>query len=272
MSKEGFYLLLSMFLLIFVGIVMIYSASAIYADQYFDDSFLFLRRQILYFILGLFFFMVAFCIKPEVLERYSHLIILISIVLLILVYLPAISRVSSGARRWLRVFNFNFQPAEFSKIALIIYFADYLKRKIKLIRRGSFKVLVPPLFVLGIFSALIILQPDLGSVILLFFATAILFFIAGIRQRYIIAFFVICTVFFYFAVIKVPYRLDRITAYINPWEDPKGSGFQIIQSFMAFGLGGVKGVGLGASTQKLFYLPQSYTDFIFSIISEEGGF
>ena len=272
MSRQGMALLLSMFLLIFIGIVMIYSASAIYADQNFQDSFLFLRKQILYFMIGFVCFMGAFSLKPEFLEKYSHLIVLIGIILLALVYLPSISRVSSGARRWLRLFNFNFQPAEFSKLALIIYFADYLKRKIKLIRRGDFQVLLPPLFILGVYSSLIIMQPDLGSVILLFFATAVLFFIAGIRQRYIFSFLAICSVFFYFAVIKVPYRLSRITAYLNPWEDPKGSGFQIIQSFVSFGLGGLKGVGLGASTQKLFYLPQSYTDFIYSIIAEEGGF
>lgn len=272
LSKEGIAILLSMFLLIFIGIVMIYSASAIYADQHFHDSFLFLRRQILYFFIGFVLFLIAFLIKPEILEKNSHLVIFIAILLLFLVYLPGISRTSSGARRWLHIFQFNFQPAEFSKIALIIYFSDYLKRKIKLIRRGNFQALLPPLFVLGVFSFLIILQPDLGSVILLFFITAVLFFIAGIRQRYILGFFLICSVFFYFAVVKVPYRFERITAYLNPLDDPEGSGFQIIQSFLAFGLGGIKGVGLGASTQKLFYLPQGYTDFIYAIIAEEGGF
>jgi cell division protein FtsW len=191
--------------------------------------------------------------------------------MLILVYVPFLSREASGARRWLKVFSFNFQPAEFSKIALVLYFSAYLKRKINLMRRGSFAVLMPPLFILAVLSGLIVLQPDLGSVILLFFVAAVLFFVAGIRYRYIISFFIFCSIFFYFAVVKVPYRLERILTFLNPWRDPMGSGFQIIQSFIAFGLGGIRGVGLGCSTQKLFYLPQSYTDFIYAILAEEGG-
>ena len=260
-----------MIALIAVGIVMIYSASAIYADQYMKDAAFFLKRQLLYCLIGGVCCCAAYLIRPGFLERYSRIILLCAIVLLLLLYIPFLSRVASGARRWLRIFGFNFQPAEFSKIALSIYYADYLKRKIKAIRRGSFLVFLPPLAVLAFLSILIVLQPDLGSVILLFFIAAILFFVAGIRYRYILGFFSVCMIFFYFAVIKVPYRLDRITAYLNPWSDPMGSGFQIIQSFIAFGLGGIHGVGLGASTQKLFYLPQSYTDFIFAIIAEEAG-
>ncbi|MFC1809180.1 putative lipid II flippase FtsW [Candidatus Omnitrophota bacterium] len=271
MSKQGIYLLGTMILLIFVGIIMIYSASAIYADQYFDDSMYFLKRQIIYFFMGLILCFGAYCIHPDILERHSRVIMLFSILLLVLVYVPFLSREASGARRWLRIAQFNFQPAEFSKIALVLYFSAFLKRKIVLMRRGSFIVLLPPLFILSLLSILIVLQPDLGSVILLFFVTAILFFVAGIRYRYIVAFFLVCSIFFYFAVIKVPYRMDRIYAFMDPWRDSQGTGFQIIQSFLAFGLGGLRGVGLGSSTQKLFYLPQAYTDFIYSIIAEEGG-
>lgn len=263
---------MAMVMLIVIGIIMIYSASAIFADQHLNDAMFFLKRQLLYFFIGLVLCFGMMCIPPEKLERYSRIIMLFSIVLLILVFVPFLSREASGARRWLRIYNFNFQPAEFSKIALVIYFSAYLKRRMSLMRRGSFVVLIPPLFVLGVLSLLIVIQPDLGSVILLFFITGLLFFVAGIRYRYIVSFSLACAIFFYFAVIKVPYRMARITAYLDPWHDPRGTGFQIIQSFLAFGLGGVHGVGLGCSTQKLFYLPQSYTDFIFSIMAEEGGF
>lgn len=271
MSKYGVLLLLSMIALVFIGIVMIYSASAIYADQYFNDTMYFLKRQIIYFLIGAVCCGIACFVPPDFLERNSRLLIVFSILLLILVYVPFLSREASGARRWLRIFSFNLQPAEFSKIALVVYLASYLKRKIRRMRQGSLTVLFPPLLVLGVLSGLIVLQPDLGSVVLLFFVAAVLFFVAGIRHRYTFAFLVSGLVFSYFAIIKVPYRLARITAYLNPWQDPKGSGFQIIQSFLSFGLGGINGVGLGASTQKLFYLPQSYTDFIYAIIAEEGG-
>jgi len=270
-SKQGVGLLLAMILLIIIGIIMIYSASSIYADQYFQDAMYYFKRQVLYFMIGLVLCGGIFFVHPDKLEEYSRVILAFSILLLILVYVPFLSREASGARRWLKLFIFNFQPAEFSKIALVLYFSAYLKRKIVLMRRGSFVVLLPPLFILALLSGLIVLQPDLGSVILLFFVAAVLFFVAGIRYRYIIAFFFVCSVFFYFAVVKVPYRLERIFTFLNPWRDPMGSGFQIIQSFIAFGLGGIRGVGLGCSTQKLFYLPQSYTDFIYAILAEEGG-
>jgi len=160
---------------------------------------------------------------------------------------------------------------EFAKIAVCIYLSDYLSRKLKFITRGSIKVFFPPLLLIGILCFLSLLQPDLGSCFIIVVISALLFFLAGIRLRYVFAAIATLVPVFYFLVIKVPYRLSRIMAYINPWEDPRGSGFQIIQSFLAFGLGGVQGVGLGQSTQKLFYLPSSYNDFILSVIGEELG-
>ena len=139
------------------------------------------------------------------------------------------------------------------------------------IQRGEWSVLLPPLLILGLTCGLILLEPDLGSSVFIFLVAAILFFLAGIRFRYVFLAALSFVPAICFLIIKAPYRLSRVTAYLNPWSDPQGSGFQIIQSLLAFGAGGVKGVGLGESTQKLFYLPQSYNDFIFSIIGEELG-
>ena len=272
MSKESAGLIIVVLALVAIGIVMTYSASGIYADQVMGDPLYFLMRQMAYFCIGAVFLLFFSLVNPQFYQRNSRLIMLFAIFLLLAVYVPAIAKATRGTRRWLHLFGFNFQPAEFSKLALCIYFSDYVTRKEKAIVRGSFSVFIPPLIVLLIISMLILMQPDLGSVVILFIISGILFFLSGIRQRYIWLFLFVCATISYFAIIKVPYRVERIMAYLNPWSDPQGSGFQIIQSFLALALGGIQGVGLGQSTQKLFYLPQSYTDFIFSIIGEELGF
>ncbi len=260
-----------MYGLIALGVVMTYSASAVYADQVFHSATYFLRRQLFYVILGSFFFFVSSGLDPEFLRRHSRLWMVISIVLLGLVFLPLIGHSAGGARRWLRLWAFTFQPVEFAKLSLCIYLADYLTRKMKPILEGSISVFVPPLVLLGLVFALVLAQPDLGSCIFLFLLTGILFFLSGIRLRYVVLAGAVAAILVVIFVLAKPYRLRRISAYLDPWGDPLGSGFQIIQSFLAFGLGGVRGAGLGESTQKLFYLPQSYTDFIFSIIGEELG-
>lgn len=271
MSKDAAGIVIVVLSLIAIGIVMTYSASGIYADQVMGDHSYFLLRQTLFFFIGLACMILFSFIDPDILQRNSKIIILFTIILLVAVYLPVISQTTRGTKRWLKLLGVNIQPAEFSKLAVSIYFADYLSRKMKPIMRGSIKAFIPPLIILFVISGLILIQPDLGTVVILFFIAAVLFFLSGLRQRYIYFFFFVCTTVAYFAIIKVPYRMKRIVAYLNPWSDPQGSGFQIIQSFLALALGGVKGVGLGQSTQKLFYLPQSYTDFIFSIIGEEMG-
>ena len=272
MSKEAAGIIVIVLSFVAIGIVMTYSASGIYADQVMGSPTYFLIRQISFFFIGVVFMTFFSLIDPNFLQRHSRLIILLAIFLLVAVYLPFISQTTRGTKRWLKIFGVNFQPAEFSKLALCIYFSDYLSRHMKKIARGSFLIFIPPLIILFIISILILIQPDLGTIVILFLISAILFFLSGIRQRYIWFFFLIGIFVSYFAIIKVPYRVQRIIAYINPWSDPKGSGFQIIQSFLALSSGGFSGVGLGQSTQKLFYLPQSYTDFIFSIIGEELGF
>jgi cell division protein FtsW len=272
MSKEAAGIIIIVLILTAIGIVMVYSASAIYADQVMGSPHYFLIRQFIFSCIGL-FLMVAFSfLDPAFLQRYSRCLMLVAFILLVAVYVPFISQTTRNTKRWLHVFGWNLQPAEFVKIAICVYFSDYLSRNLKPIAQGKFLIFMPLLLVLFVCSGLILLQPDLGTVVILFSVSAILFFLSGLRQRYIWLFFLVCSTVAYFAIIKVPYRLRRIGAYLDPWSDPLGSGFQIIQSLLALALGGFRGVGLGQSTQKLFYLPQSYTDFIFSIVGEELGF
>ncbi len=271
MSKEAKAIFIAVYLLVSLGVVMTYSASAVYAAQTFKNSGYFLFRQVLYVGIGTALLFFAAGVDPYLWKEHARELLLFSFILLVLVLIPVIGHEAGGARRWIRIGPVSFQPAEISKLAICIYLSDYLSRRIKGIQRGEFYAILPPALVLSATCGLILLQPDLGSTVFIFLISAILFFLAGIRMRYVLGASLVFIPIFYFLVVRIPYRLSRVTAYLNPWNDPQGSGFQIIQSLLAFGLGGWKGVGLGESTQKLFYLPQSYNDFIFSIIAEELG-
>lgn len=271
MSKEAKIIFIAVYLLVSLGIVMTYSSSAIYAEQVLKSPTYFLKRQLIYAVIGTFFLFFVASQDPYLCREHAREILIFSLGLLVVVLIPSIGYEAGGARRWIRLGPLNFQPAEIAKLAVCIYLSDYLARKIKEIQRGEWMVLLPPLLVLALACGLILLQPDLGSSVFIFLLAVVLFFLAGIRLRYVLLAGVIFIPALYFLVIRTPYRLIRVTAYLNPWNDPQGSGFQIIQSLLAFGMGGWKGVGLGESTQKLFYLPQSYNDFIFSIIGEEWG-
>ncbi len=271
MSRESRGIVLIMYVLIAFGIVMIYSASAVYSDQIYHSATYFFRRQLFYVILGSLVFSFCMNLNPDLLREHSKGLIIAGIFFLLLVFVPKIGHSAGGARRWIGLSIFNIQPVEYIKLAICLYLSDYLTRRLKPLAEGDPSILLPPLAVLGVTLGFLILQPDLGSCIFILLVSGILFFLAGIKLRYVaMALFpVIGGVVI--LIIKAPYRLSRISAFLNPWKDPGGSGFQIIQSFISFAMGGVKGVGLGQSTQKLFYLPQSYTDFIFSIIGEELG-
>jgi cell division protein FtsW len=271
MSREARILFTAVYILVGFGVVMIYSATAIYAEHFYKSLHYFLLRQIFYVILGTIAMFIMSSVPVNFWREHSRPVMLFAIALLIMVFLPVIGRTAGGARRWIHFGGFNFQPAEFAKLAVCLYLADYLTRKRKQINQGSIKVFLPPLILVGLVCGLILLQPDLGSCAFIFVIVCILFFWAGIRMRYVFVSLFVFLPVLYILVIRVPYRLSRVTAYLNPWDDPQGNGFQIIQSFLAYGSGGVHGVGLGQSLQKLFYLPSSHNDFIFSIIAEELG-
>lgn len=270
-SRDSEKLLIAVFALVGMGVVMTYSASALYAERFFQDSTYFLKKQLIFAGVGLLAMLLAMRLPPKWIREHSRFLVFLAIFFILTVYLPVLGKSAGGARRWIRFFDFSIQPVEFAKIAVCAYLSDYLTRKSRKIVQGDLAVFLPPMLVIGTLALILILQPDLGSVIFLFLMALILFFLGGLKVRYVSATLALAVPLLLFLVVIEPYRFRRVLSYLNPWQDPQGSGFQIIQSFLAFGLGGWKGVGLGASTQKLFYLPQSYNDFIFAILGEELG-
>jgi len=264
-------LFMTTLLLICIGVIMIYSASAIYASEVYKDSFYFLKKHLSFILIGSLLTFLVMSIDYRKLRPHARTILGVSLLLLVLVLVPGIGREVSGARRWFRISFISFQPSALACLAFIIYLADFIARKGQYIQTLKWG-LAPVLAVLGLFSALIVIEPDLGTTIALGFVGFIMLFVGGVRLEYLMGIILSAVPILYLLVFRVPYRARRILAFINPWADPQGTGFQIIQSQVALGSGGILGVGLGHSQQKLFYLPAAHTDFIFSIIGEELGF
>ena len=255
-------------ILLCVGTVFVYSSSAIFSFDKYCSTTYFLKRHLSYLLLGLALSAYAMSVDLRLIRRWAKPLFLVSVILLILVYVPRFAREVGGARRWLKVGVFSFQPSELAKWTVVLFLADILSNKQKRLAAP----LVGLMFItLGAVCVLILMQPDLGSAIALGIVGVLLFFVAGMRLSYIIGLVLFSIPLLYFSIFSVPYRKRRIFTFLNPWADAKGSGFQMVQSYLALGLGGLWGVGLGQSRQKLFYLPAAHTDFIFSIIGEELG-
>src|SRR3989338_11706348 len=257
-------------LMIAVGVVFIYSSSGVYAKQELGSNIYFLERHLLFLFLGFFATCGIMIIDYRDLQKISKLLLLFVIVLLVLVLIPEIGRSIYGARRWFKIGPFSFQPSELAKIAMLVYVADFLSRKENKIKE-FWEGFVPIILFLGVVCLLIVKQPDLGNSVLIASVVLIMMFVAGTRLLYLGLLILMTMPALYWLVFRVPYRLARIVAFLDPWEDSQGVGFQLTQSQIALGSGGFWGVGLGQSVQKLFYLPAAHTDFILSIIGEELG-
>jgi len=254
-----------------LGVVMVFSSSSIMAVREHADSLYFLKRQGLYALVGLSLMAGLMHFNYLYLRKLAVPILFACLFLLILVLVPGLGSKIGGAKRWIRLAGFSLQPAEFAKLGLIIFLAHSLARKQD--KMKSFKLgFLPYMVVLAILLALLLAQPDLGSALTLGVVAMAMMFVAGTRPVYIAGLGILALPFLYFLVMNVDYRRRRILAFLNPWEDPSNTGFQIIQSWIAFGSGGALGNGLGESKQKLFYLPEAHTDFIFSVVGEELGF
>lgn len=254
-----------------LGVVMVFSSSSIMAVRAHSDSLYFLKRQGLFALAG-------FCVLAATMRfDYQHLrrlavpLLICCFLLLALVLVPGVGRKVGGAVRWLRIGGFSFQPAEFVKLALVIFMAHSLARKKDKVKSFRFGFL-PYMILLAGLLLLLLLQPDLGSAMTLGVVAVMMMLVAGTRLVYLLGMGIAAMPFLYFLIMNVDYRRQRVLAFLNPWEDPSNSGFQIIQSWIAFGSGGAFGKGLGESKQKLFYLPEAHTDFIFSVIGEELGY
>ncbi|MFH1782694.1 MAG: putative lipid II flippase FtsW [Candidatus Omnitrophota bacterium] len=270
LSKDASILLIVTMLLICLGIVMVYSASSCnaYEDSY--DSAFYLKRHLINFSVGLVLFLLVYRVNYLRIKNYTKWLLAFSVISLLVVFLPGIGHEAGGARRWIKIGPIGFQPSELSCLCLILYLADLLERK-ELFIKNILYGFMPPLVISGSIVFLVLLQPDLGTAVTLLTVSVLMMFAAGANMMYFLPFIGLVLPAFYFLIFKVPYRLRRIIGYLDPWNDAQNAGFQIIQSFLALGSGGLLGVGLGCSRQKLFYLPQAHTDFIFSIIGEELG-
>jgi len=251
--------------------MMVYSASAVKAFHDFGDQFYFLKRQAIFAGLGLVSMLFLSRVNYSLWKKTAPILLLICFGLLLLVLIPGIGNVRGGARSWLGIGSFGIQPSEFMKLAMVIFLAKWLSIEQQKITQFT-KGLLPPLALVFVAFGLIMLQPDLGTGAVMVGASMILIFTAGARLAHLGGLAMIGVVGFVGLVIAAPYRLKRITFFLDPWADPLGGGYQIIQSLFAIGPGGLVGLGLGASRQKFSYLPEPQTDFIFSILAEELGF
>ncbi|MBN2125919.1 MAG: putative lipid II flippase FtsW [Deltaproteobacteria bacterium] len=264
-------LLVPTLLLLGLGLVTIYSASSFLAAHEMGDSYYYLKKQGAFCLLGLCLMIVAKNLPGALYSRLAYPLLFLSLLLLSLLLVPGIGVKAGGASRWLRFGGMTLQPSEVAKLSLALYIAYSMAKKGK--DMGLFsKGFLPHLMVAGLFMVLILLQPDLGTCVIVGCWLMVLLFIGGANLLHLALILVAAVPGLLWLIGQESYRLKRWWAFLNPWEDPQGLGFQIIHSFLAFGSGGIFGVGLGNSKQKLFYLPEPHTDFILSITAEELGF
>src|SRR5262249_37222663 len=256
--------------LVSLGLVMVYSASAVIAAEKQGNGFYFLERQLLAAFVGLVVMAAAVRLGYRRLARLAYPMLLLSIVLLVLVLIPGVGTVVGGARRWLRLPGLSLQPAEIAKFTWGVYLAYSLAEKREKVATFSIGFL-PHLVLAGLLVALCMAEPDFGSSVELLVLLFILLFAAGTKVSYLVGSVLLALPLAYAAIAHSPYRLKRIMAFLDPWAHRHDIGYQVAQSLISVGSGGLFGLGLGESRQKLFFLPEAHTDFIFSIIGEELG-
>ncbi|UVK77780.1 MAG: putative lipid II flippase FtsW [Sodalis sp. Fse] len=252
-----------------IGFVMVTSASMPIGTRLSDDPFYFAKRDALYFCLAFLLSLCTLRIPMAVWQRYSSVMLLLTLVMLLLVLVVGSS--VNGASRWIALGPLSIQPAELSKLALFCYLSSYLVRKVEEVR-NNFWGFCKPMAVMAVLAMLLLAQPDLGTVVVLFITTLQILFLAGAKLWQFLSIIASGIFAMVFLIIVKPYRMRRVTSFWNPWEDPFDSGYQLTQSLMAFGRGEFWGQGLGNSVQKLEYLPEAHTDFIFAILGEELGY
>ena len=262
-------LLFCIIILSLFGIIMVYSASNVVALEKYHDSFYFFKRQTLF--LGISYIMMIILISIDIskIEKYVSIIFFSCLLLLLIVLIPGIGVLRGGARSWINIFGISIQPSEFMKIALVLLYSKYLKDNYQDLKKLKYFLLL--VLVAGIIFLIIMLQPDFGTGLVILLSALILLFIAGVPIKYFIIILSFGIVGIVLLIISAPYRIARIMAFLNPWNDPLGSGFQGIQSLFAITPGGLLGHGFNKSIQKHFFLPEPQNDFIFAIILEELG-
>jgi cell division protein FtsW len=264
-------ILLLYLVLICIGLVMVTSASIGIADQQTGDPFFYAKRQFLRILISLVLLWFACRIPLDFWNRNGMALMLGSIILLACVLIPGVGHTVNGATRWLNFGLFTFQVSEIAKLFLIIYLSGYLLRRGDEVQTNTMGF-IKPMLILAVASGLLVLEPDFGAAAVLLMTGLGMIFLGGVRFGQFLLFVTGTLCIMGLLAVSSPYRLARITSFIDPWADPFNSGFQLTQSLIAIGSGGWFGAGLGGSVQKLFYLPEAYTDFLFAIFAEEFGF
>jgi len=265
-------LLFAIFMLLVISVVMVYSSSSVFALTEYNDSAFFMKRQLMWTLLGLGLMAITMRVDHRHLSKQHVAIILLVVSLLLFgaTLIPGIGRMVNGSRRWLRFGMLSFQPSELAKFTLVVYLSYFMAKKGERIR--DFKNgLVPAYVITALFLVLAALQPDFGSAMTIAGVAGIMLFAGGANVLHLGGTVLAALPVVFVAVVHKAYRWRRITAFLNPWEDQDGAGYQIIQSFIAFGSGGVFGRGLGEGRQKLLFLPERHSDFIYAVIGEELG-
>lgn len=263
--------LISTILLSTIGLLMVFSSSSIIAMENHADSFFYLKRQSLFLFIGLIVMIICSKLNTNFLSKNYKFFYIIGIILLLLVLIPMLGRKSGGATRWIQFLSFSIQPIEIAKYMLLIFIAQHLN--IKNARIREFKIGVVSTFLPCLpYILLLLMQPDFGNTVLICITVFSMIILSGAKISHILSIFFVLLSSFLSLIYVAPYRMKRVMSFLDPYDDPQGTGYQIIQSFVSFAKGKFFGVGLGNSSQKLFFLPQGYNDFIFSIIAEELGF
>ena len=263
-------LLIAVLSLLGMGIIMVYSTSSIQVLKPSHNEYYFLKRQVIFACLGLVILVAASRFPYQYLVKWSYAILGVCIVGLASLLVPGVGVTVGGATRWIHAGVLSIQPSECAKLGLIIYLSYIISKKRERIRDFSTGY-VPPVVFTSVLCVLVLLQPDFGGAFILMALLFIMLFVGGARLSHLVGSVIALAPLVYGLIITSPYRFRRITAFLDPWADPQDSGFHIIQSFLAFGSGGLLGQGLGNSRQKLFYIPEAHTDFILSVVGEELG-
>jgi cell division protein FtsW len=263
-------LLFPVLLLVGMGIVMVYSASSALALKNFGSDYFFLKRQAAFSLVGI-IVLVTFSYIPFRLYRVlTYPVLAAAFLMLLAVAFTGWGVSAGGSVRWLQIGAFRFQPSELARLALVIYMAYSMSKKGELLR-DFYVGFMPHVMVLGLFSALLLIQPDFGSVVIFAALTWIMLFVGGCRISHLMSVIVVLAPLAWLVMTQAEYRVKRLMSFLDPWQYPADEGYQIVHSLMAFGTGGITGAGLGKGYQKLFYLPEPHTDFIFSVVGEELG-
>ncbi len=263
----------SALLLLSIGLVMVYSASIAIAEAQFgpDRAGYYLWRHSAYLVLGLIMGLIAFQVPMQVWQKYIVYLFMIGVLLLILVLVPGIGHEVNGSQRWISLYVVNIQPSEYMKLFMVLYAADYVNRKaadLNSLQKGFLPITV----ILSIVGSLLLLEPDFGAFFVVSVLAMSILFLGGASLKIFIGLIGILALGLYELIIRSDYRLSRVIAFMDPWADPYGKGYQLSHALIAFGRGEWLGVGLGGSVEKLFYLPEAHTDFLLSVLAEELGF